>query len=55
MTETTFHEDDREEQPVQPEPGDDQPDTGDEPYDPDTEESPVLAPGDTSVGPEEEE
>ena len=55
MTETTFNEDDREEKSVQPEQGDDEPDTGDEPYDPEEEESPVNKPGDTSVGPNDEE
>ena len=57
MTETTFKddEDDREETQVEPVPGDDDPDSGDEPYNPDEEESPVLAPGDTSVGSENNE
>ena len=55
MTETTFNEDDREETQVIPEPDDDEPDSGDEPYDPEEEESPVNTPGDTSVGGEQHE
>ena len=49
MIDETYNEDDREETPATPEADDDQPDTGDQPYDPEGEDTPVNKPGDTTV------